>query len=132
VAIDFGLTAIGNIDSCPPSIRVGDFVMGEISIGLPLCVEPLPEGIIRRAGRRWQIDRISADLTTYVNRRRDITQITYKEVTSTEETKAVDYLLHCKELGRRQSRIQPVSKFVTNRRCAAWEPLTSPAALQFP
>lgn len=99
VVIDFGLMAIGNIDNFQPNVQLGDFVMGEISVGFPLCIEPIPDELITRMGRRWQVAGISADLTPYSNGRRDSTQIAYKEVSSTEQTKAVDYVLHCKELG---------------------------------
>lgn len=99
VVIDFGLMAIGNTNNFASNVHLGDFVAGEISIGLPLCIEPIPEELITRMGRQWKVAGISADLTPYRNGTRDCTQVAYKEVTSTEETRAFDYVLHCKELG---------------------------------
>jgi hypothetical protein len=95
--IDFGLLAIGNLANFQKGVRVGDFVNGEISIGLPLCIEPIPDAVSDRMSHRWEVSRISADLTPYQNGRRDKTIISYTDVISTGETKAVDYLLHCKE-----------------------------------
>jgi hypothetical protein len=96
--IDFGLIAIGDLHNFQQGLRMGDFVNGEISVGLPLCIEPIPDEVSDRMSRRWQVSRISADLTPYQNGRRDKTRISYRDVTSTEETKAFDYLLHCKAL----------------------------------
>jgi hypothetical protein len=98
--IDFGLIAIGNLANFQQHVHLGDFVDGEISVGLPLCIEPMPDEISDRMSRRWQVSRISADLTPYQNGRRDKTKISYRDVVSTEETKAFDYLLHCKEVSR--------------------------------
>jgi hypothetical protein len=99
IVIDFGLLAVSVLANVQPDVCIGDFVSGEISIGLPLCIEPIPHDLITRMGRQWQVDGISADLTPYSDGRRDIAQIAYKKVTSTEEAKAFDYVLHCKELG---------------------------------
>lgn len=102
--IDFGLLAIGNLANFQQGVWVGDFVNGEISIGLPLCIEPIPDAVSDRMSHRWEVSRISADLTPYQNGRRDKTRISYTDVTSTEETKAFDYLLHCKEVPPSESR----------------------------
>lgn len=99
VVIDFGLLAIGYIDNLQQGICAGDVVTGKIGIGLPLCIEPIPHELIGKMGHQFQIEGISADLTPYRNHRRDPEQISYREVASTEETKAADYVLHCKELG---------------------------------
>lgn len=97
--IDFGLLAVSALANFQADVQIGDFVSGEISVELPLCIEPIPHELITRMGRQWQVDGISADLTPYQDGRRDITQIAYKEVASTEEAKAFDYVLNCTELG---------------------------------
>ncbi len=112
--INFGLLAIGNINDLPPDICVGEFVTGEIGIGLPLCIEPVPDKLILKMGRQWQVEGLSADLTPRTHGIRDSARIAYKEVISTQETKALDYVLHCKELGP-STEPYPVSPLPTMR-----------------
>ena len=99
VVLDFGLLVVGNTDDLPPNVAVGDFVIGEISLGLPLAIDVIPHEVILQLGRRWRVNRILADLTPYAGSRRDTTRIAYQEVTSTLSIEAVDYLLFCTELG---------------------------------
>ncbi len=100
VVIDFGLMAIGNVDKLSPGVGLGDFALGEIRIGFPLCIDPIPHDVILKLGRQWRMNSISADLTPYgLDGRRDVARITYREVTSTAQLNAIDYLLHCTELG---------------------------------
>ncbi len=65
VVIDFGLMAIGNVDKLSPGVGLGDFAVGEISIGFPLCIDPIPHDVILKLGRQWRMNSISADLTPY-------------------------------------------------------------------
>lgn len=80
IVIDFGLLAISVLANVQPEVCIGDFVSGEISIALPLCIEPIPDYLITRMGRQWRVDGISADLTAYSVGRRDIARISYKQV----------------------------------------------------
>lgn len=97
--IDFGLVAIGNRRNLDSGVIRGDFVVGEISLGLPLCIAPIPDEINLRMSRQWRVNGISADLTSSANGRLDLGQLGYKQVTSTTDLKALDYVLHCTELG---------------------------------
>jgi hypothetical protein len=103
--IDFGLRAIRTPDLLSPACKQGDYVMGKVSIGLPLCTEVVPEQVSKTLTHRWRVNRISADLTPYVRRPnnlrfdfRDETQIQYQEVESTTVLRAHTYILHCSEI----------------------------------
>jgi len=50
VVIDFGLLASSVLGNVQPDVRVGDFLSGNISVGLPLCIEPIPDDLITRMG----------------------------------------------------------------------------------
>jgi len=101
--IDFGLRATADPDLLPPGCTKGDYVTGEIGLDLPLCTPVVPEPVSEK--HRWQVNRISADLTPYVahpdNPRfftRDDSRIRYQEVPSTESFRAQTYILHCSEI----------------------------------
>ncbi len=101
--IDFGLRATADPDLLPPGCTKGDYVTGEIGLDLPLCTPVVPEPVSEK--HRWQVNRISADLTPYVahpdNPRfftRDDSRIRYQEVPSTESVRAQTYILHCSEI----------------------------------
>jgi hypothetical protein len=101
--IDFGLRAIRTRDLLSPECKQGDYVTGQISIGLPLCTEMVPEEVLKTLAHKWRVNRISADLTPYVEQPdqpscRDKSQILYREVRSTETVKTHTYILHCSEL----------------------------------
>jgi len=101
--IDFGLRAIRTPDLLSPECTQGDYVTGQINIGLPLCTEIVPEDVSKTLAHKWRVNRISADLTPYVEqpnqpRCRDKSQILYREVRSTETVRAHTYILHCSEL----------------------------------
>jgi hypothetical protein len=105
VLIDFGLVAEGNPNALQEA-RLGDFVTGEISIGFPLAIEITPDEALYKLGHQWRVNGISADLTPYVAAKenpryhfRDITRISYREANSTSTTPAMDYILHCSDLG---------------------------------
>ena len=102
--IDFGLTATASVDLLPDECREGDHVRGEIYLNLPLCTDVVPEELFKILAHKWQVNRISADLTPYVasseNPRflsRDDSRIRYQEVTATRSVRANSYVLHCSE-----------------------------------
>ena len=100
--IDFGLGATSDCDCLPKECREGDYVNGEIQLNLPLCTEVGPEEVFRTLARRWRVNRISADLTSYVpgpsgGLVRDSSNIKYEEVSDTESVRATSYVLHCSE-----------------------------------
>jgi hypothetical protein len=103
--IDFGLRAIRTRDLLSPECKQGDYVTGQINIGLPLCTEMVPEEVLKTLGHKWHVNGISADLTPYValpeNSRvhvRDVSQIRYQEVRSTTILRTHTYILHCSEI----------------------------------
>jgi hypothetical protein len=104
--IDFGLRAICAIDALSPGCKEGDYLTGQIGIGLPLSTQMVPEEVLRHLAHKWRVKAVSADLTPYVaepkNSRfyvRDITRIQYQEVQSTKTIKTHNYVLHCSEIG---------------------------------
>ncbi len=103
--IDFGLRAIASPDRISLPCGVGEYVTGEIRLNLPLCTEITPNEVSKTLIRRWEINRISADLTPYAahleNPRfftRDDSRVRYQDVPSTRSVKATDYILHCTEV----------------------------------
>jgi hypothetical protein len=103
--IDFGLRAIRARNLLSPECKQGDYVTGQITIGLPLCTEMVPEDVLKTLAHKWHVNGISADLTPYVaqpeNFRfyiRDASQIRYQDVTSTTTLRTHTYILHCTEI----------------------------------
>jgi hypothetical protein len=104
--IDFGLNAIATLDLLPDGCMLGDYIAGEISIGFPLCTEVSPDDVLESLKHKWQVKRIQADLTPYIEHLgetryfcRDGSQIRYEEVRATDEVRASDYVLLCSEIG---------------------------------
>jgi hypothetical protein len=69
--IDFSLKAISTLaivlrDLLAPGYKPGDYVTGEIGIGIPLCTEVVPEHVLKALAHKWRVNRISADLTPYI------------------------------------------------------------------
>jgi hypothetical protein len=103
--IDFGLRAIRTPDLLSPECKQGDYVTGNVKIGLPLSTEMVPPEILNSLTHKWRVERISADLTPYVSLPddprsfyRDKTQVRYREVDSTSDYGADAYILHCSEI----------------------------------
>ena len=103
--IDFGLKVTTTNDILPPGCERGDYVTGDVYLRLPLCTEVGPEEVFKALAHRWQVKRISADVTPYVahpdNPRffmRDESQVGYEEVPATFTVKAHTYILHCSEV----------------------------------
>jgi hypothetical protein len=102
--VDFGLKAMSLRAELARDCKQGDYVTGEISIGLQLSIVHIPKEIFDTLKYRWRVNRITADLTPYIshpdNRSfvRDETRIQYIDVNSTREVKAKDYILHCSEI----------------------------------
>ena len=103
--IDFGLKAIRTADLLSPECKQGDYVTGQISIGLPLCTEMVPEEVLNTLAHKWHVNRISADLTPYVaqpeNSRfhiRDESKIRHQDINSTKALSTHTYILHCSEI----------------------------------
>jgi hypothetical protein len=103
--IDFGFKVTTTDDILPPGCQRGDYVTGDLYLRLPLCTEVGPEEPFKALAHRWQVRRISADVTPYVahpdNPRffmRDESQVRYEEVPATFTVKARTYILHCCEV----------------------------------
>jgi len=103
--IDFGIKAISEAGGIlgiplPLGCQEGDYVTGEVRLELPLCTTVHPHNL----HHRWRVNRISADLTSYVQHsadrvvRRDGSQFLYKDVAGTDSVQATKYLLHCSDL----------------------------------
>lgn len=102
--IDFGLRAIGYADSISPECKRGDYVTGEVGLGLPLCTEIVPAEILKSLEHRWQVNGIHADTTPYVPRPqnprvlfRDESRIQFEPVQATASLRTRVYILHCKK-----------------------------------
>jgi hypothetical protein len=103
--IDFGLNTTATADLLPPDCKEGDYVSGEITLGLPVCTEVLPQDLFKVLARSWQVKGISADVTPYVALPdsprvfiRDESQVRYEEVPATITVKAHTYILRCCEV----------------------------------
>jgi hypothetical protein len=103
--IDFGLKATTTDDVLPLGCQKGDFVTGEIGLRLPLVTEVGPEAEFKALAHRWKVNKISADVTQYIqcqdNPRffaRDESRIRYEDVPATYSVKAHTYILHCCEV----------------------------------
>lgn len=103
--IDFGLRATAGPDQLPAGCRQGDYVTGEIALDLPLCTAVMPKPVSETLKHRWQVNRISADLTPYIAHpdhprffTRDDSRICYQDVPSTESVRTHSYILHCSKL----------------------------------
>jgi hypothetical protein len=99
--LDFGICAISNtVDILPPECQEGEFVTGEVLLELPLCTKISPHAL----DHRWRVNRISADLTPYVQDSvtgwfiRDASQVRYQDVVDTNSVHANSYVLHCSDL----------------------------------
>jgi len=100
--IDFGLKAIRTRDLLPFECKEGDFVSGEIYLGLPLSTEVVPDKVLASLAYRWNVQKVLADLTPFTEIRgsgfiRDRNQIKYQEVRSTEVLETEAYVLRCRE-----------------------------------
>jgi len=100
--IDFGLKAIRTRDLLPFECNEGDFVSGEIYLGLPLSTEVVPDKVLASLAYMWNVQKVLADLTPFTEIRgsgfiRDRNQIRYQEVRSTEVLEAEAYVLRCRE-----------------------------------
>ena len=97
------IKAIRTSDLVAPDCKEGDYVTGEILIGLPLCIEMAPDAILATLKRKWKVARISADLTPFIpygsgGLIRDESSIQYVDVPSTRAVNANSYILHCIEI----------------------------------
>lgn len=102
--IDFGLRAIGKSSCLRPGCKQGDYVRGNVSLSLLGYTEiGVPDALMQTLEHRWRVNRISADLTPYVERServfiRDDSRIHYENVSSTESVDVRWYILHCSEV----------------------------------
>ena len=101
--LDFGLRVICNGgDALPKECQEGDYVTGEIRLGIPLYASVYTDDLIYR----WRVNKVSADLTPYVldpTQRawfRDASAIKYDDVSGTDAVEAKSYVLHCSQLSR--------------------------------
>lgn len=103
--IDFGLKAIRTRDLLPPECRPGDFVTGEIYVGLPICIEILPDGLFASLAHKWEVLEILADLTPHPEHHisggsllaRERRQVRYEQVSSTKAVEAQAYFMRCRQ-----------------------------------
>jgi hypothetical protein len=103
--VDFGLRAMGVRSTLASDCKKGDYVTGEVGIGLGLDIQFLPEDVFSTLKCKWHINRITADLTPLSSDPdnagcfiRDESRIQYVDVKSTLEVKVRDYILHCAEV----------------------------------
>ncbi len=103
--IDFGLRAIGRKENLPLGVKDGDFVRGEVGVGLPLSTEAAPEEILASLDYEWEVQSVLADLTPRVEVvdefgrhwfYRDDSRVSYRKVKSTEDFHAESYVLRCR------------------------------------
>jgi hypothetical protein len=101
--LDFGLRAIcDGVDVLPRGCQKGDYVTGELRLGLPLCAAVYSDELTYQ----WRVNKVSADLTPYVldpTKRmliRDVSAVEYDDISGTEAVKAKSYVLHCSQLSR--------------------------------
>jgi hypothetical protein len=93
--LDFGIKAIADtVDILPPECQEGDYVTGEVRLELPLCTNLHPHNL----AHRWRVNRISADLTPYVQHPGDASEVRYQDVVGTDSVHAGSYVLHCSDL----------------------------------
>jgi hypothetical protein len=97
--LDFGIKAISESDGIlgvplPPGCQEGDYVTGEVRLDLPLCTAIHPHNL----AHRWRVNRISADLTPFVDYPGDASEVRYQEVVGTDTVLAAYYVLHCSDL----------------------------------
>jgi hypothetical protein len=98
--IDFGLKATSTADVLVPEFQEGDYVMGEVSLGLAFSMQVVTEEVLKSLARTWQVNKISADLTPYLGYARDSSRIRYEDAASTSAVNAHTYVLHCSEITR--------------------------------
>jgi hypothetical protein len=103
--LDFGLRAIGDADVIPSKCKQGNYVTGEVSLGLPLCTEIAPQEVLDTLRHKWHVNGIDADLTPYISHPRepkyyfrDESRIRHEPVLSTASARTHDYVLHCSKL----------------------------------
>ena len=107
--IDFGIQAVRYANLLPRNVNVGDFVTGDIYVGIPIRIEIVPDEIRKSLPYKWRVDGISADVTPYLEQRgllpgsqtfrvRDESRIRFEEVVSTKAIRAQAYVLHCTKL----------------------------------
>jgi hypothetical protein len=103
--IDFGLKAIGNFKLVPAGCKEGEYLRGEIKLGLSDGSRAISSSETRNSLRRkWHVNAIQADVTAYIAHAekprffiRDESQIQFKSIWSTAEIRAHTYILHCSE-----------------------------------
>jgi hypothetical protein len=107
--IDFGIQAVRYANLLPSNVNVGDFVRGDIYVGVPICIQMIPDEILKSLRYKWRVDGITADMTPYIEKRglipgsqsyliRDKSRMRYEEVVSTKAMGAPVYVLHCTKL----------------------------------
>jgi hypothetical protein len=97
--LDFGIKAISELGGIlgvplPPGCQEGDYVTGEVRLELPLCTDIHPHNL----AHRWRVNRISADLTSFVDKPGDASEVRYQDVFGTDSVQAGSYVLHCSDL----------------------------------
>jgi len=93
--LDFGIQAISDgVDILPPGCQEGDYVTGEIGLELPLCTAVHPHNLVHR----WRVNRISADLTSFMQYPGDVSEAHYEDAFGTDSVQAGSYVLHCSDL----------------------------------
>ena len=94
--LDFGMQAISELGGLlgvplPSECKEGNYVTGEIRLELALSTVVHPHNLIRK----WRVEGISADLTSYRSKPGDISGPCYQEVSGTDAVLAGSYVLHC-------------------------------------
>ncbi len=97
--IDFGVKAISELGGLlgiplPSECKVGEHVTGEIRLTFALCTVVHPHNLTRK----WQVERISADLSDYTDKPGDTVSSRYQDVSGTDAVRAGSYVLYCSAL----------------------------------
>jgi hypothetical protein len=103
--VDFGIKAASFSADLTLGCRQGDCVTGDVYLYQALNCLVLPDEAWKTLRCRWRVNRISADLTSYLAHPddprhlvRDDSHIHYEDVSSTDYLNAHTYILHCSEM----------------------------------
>ena len=58
--IDFGLRAIGAPSILPDGVAAGDYVIGDIQLGLEHSIAMIPDEVLQSLAYTWRVDKILA------------------------------------------------------------------------
>jgi hypothetical protein len=97
---------VGTVAQLPPGCKQGDFVTGDLSVHIPLCIRlpnmDLPPEVANTIHCKWRVEKVIADLTPWISHPddpkhlvRDESRVSYEEVETTDSVKVHGYTLRC-------------------------------------